>query len=212
MKLALALCVLAVGASSAYAGGPVTPAPEPVVMAPVAPAPVGIDWTGFYAGVQYENLTGGGSLTPPGIALDLDGNVAGVFAGYRRDFGRLVVGGELDYVKGDFTWSGGALLPTDLDVDSMIRVGPEVGFDLGRVMVYGTAGYAKIDITNPAVSQSDSSGGYFYGIGADVLVSNRITVGVEVLRHKFDDFSGPLAVSNTVVEPTTAGLNVAIRF
>ena len=33
-----------------------------------------------------------------------------------------------------------------------------------------------------------------------------------VLRHKFDDFGGPLAVSNTVVEPSTAGRGVVIRF
>jgi opacity protein-like surface antigen len=202
MRIIHLASVAALVAAPAFAGGTAPPPAPPVVVAPVAPS---TDWSGFYAGLQLDNLSG--DLTSTGVA-DIDGTLYGVFAGYRHDFGTFVLGGELDYMVGDGTVAAGPLAGP-IDYDSLLRLGVEAGFDAGQALIYGTAGYADMEVT-PAGLTTESSSGYFYGVGADFLVSERVVLGVEVLQHHFEDFSGPAA--GTDVDALTVGLNLALRF
>lgn len=179
MKRIAALALGGLLAAPAFAGGPVEVAPEPIV---AAPAPVVVeqsaDWGGFYAGAQL----GYADIDSNDAGLDGDGAIGGLHAGYRYDFGRAVVGAELDY---DF--SNIDLGDNDEgSLDNVARVKLMAGADLGRSLLYVTAGKAYADAS---VGGTDlSSDGEFYGIGMDYAVTDRWTVGGELLRHSFDDF------------------------
>ena len=204
MRALVTSCIFALAAGRALAGGLAEPSAPPAVI-PAAPAST--DWSGAYAGLQFGILTNG-DLTSPGGDFTVDGNVYGVFGGYRYDFGQFVVGGEIDYMigSGDVTDAIGAVTPTDFD--RLVRVGVEAGFDAGRALVYATAGYAMIDL-GFAAGSTDSSG-HFYGVGLDFLATDRVVVGAELLHHRFDDFSGGFVGSD--LEVLTVGLNVGFRF
>ncbi len=201
------IALMALTAGPVLAGGPVEPLTEAPVAAPVAPAQASTDWSGFYAGLQYENLTGDSSTADPDDATDIDGSLYGFNAGYRRDFGQWVLGGELDYVTGDGDLTqnlSGAVFATDYD---MLRLGVEAGIDAGRALVYGTVGYA--DITVNAEGSEISGDGTFYGVGVDSLLTERVMVGLEVLKHDFNDLGD---AGDVDIDATTVSLSAAWRF
>jgi outer membrane immunogenic protein len=207
-------------AAPAFAGGftPTVATPAPVAPAPViAPAPVtpvstGSDWTGFYVGGQlgFGNLSidDNDDATDDG---DFDGALYGVHAGYMRDFGRLVLGAEIDW---DATNIGidSAGVEDAVDLDSVARAKLRLGYDAGRFLPYVTAGYARAmlssDIDAIDAGLDDSYDGHFYGIGAAYQVNDRFSVGAEVLRHNFEDT--PVADFDTDV--TTASIRASWRF
>ncbi|UOA27520.1 outer membrane beta-barrel protein [Pseudosulfitobacter sp. DSM 107133] len=180
-------------AAPLYAGAPA----EPVVEAPVytpAPAPAayaGGDWTGFYAGGQlgYADIDGTG-------AADGNGGTYGVHGGYNYDFGRYVLGGEVDYDKLDIDLGGAAT------ADSVARLKLKAGYDLGNTLVYATAGGARAD------TSLGSDNGGFYGLGVAYKVSDKFTMGGEVLKHNFDDING----SGVDADATTFTLRGSYNF
>ena len=191
----LSAALLLSAGSAAFAGGlaePVmAPAPAPV---PVAAAPIVMssDWSGFYVGGQ----AGAGNVELDGATTtDLDLNNYGVQAGYLYDLGSFVVGGEASYNKLDIDTLG--------DDNAVTRVGAIAGFDAGRFMPYLAGGYASLD--TDALGQDD---GYYYGVGATYAVTDSINVGVEYLKHEFDDFND----TGTDVIADTTSLKVSYKF
>jgi outer membrane immunogenic protein len=167
---------------------------------PGRPAPVaGTDWTGFYAGAQieYGDVDLSGALTEDGT-----GGLAGVFAGYRYDFGTYVIGAELDLNAADIDLpaAGGTL-------DTVSRLGIEAGYDAGPALFYGTAGAALATVD--AGADTLSGHGYFYGVGIDYALTDQVVLGAEVLRHEFEDFDN---VPGLDVGATTVGISAALRF
>ena len=130
---------------------------------------------------------------------DLDGNgaIGGLTLGYDYDFGQWVVGGALDYDVADIDLDDAA------NLESVARLKARVGYDLGRSLIYGTGGWAQADTDN-----LDSSDGYFLGAGYEYLVTERISLGGEVLYHEFEDFDD----SGIDVEATTAQVRATFRF
>ncbi len=193
--MVLALSTSAMG-SAAWAGNLTDSVVEAPVAQPVYTSPVdtGGDWTGFYTGLQLgyadaDSATG---------ALDGSDTSYGFHAGYDYDFGKFVVGGELDYDKTDISLGGGAA-----SIDSVARAKLRGGYDLGRTLVYGTAGYARADTS---VGDED---GAFYGIGMAYQVTDRYQVGAELLEHKFDDVGG---VAGNDIDATTFTVRGSLRF
>ncbi len=182
-----------------FAGGMTTPEAEPEIIAaaPVAMAP-SMDWTGFYAGVQL----GYADVDSNGAGLDGTGELYGVHAGYRRDFGQFVAGAELDFDNANVDL--GAVAGDQLD--DVARLKLIGGADLGRTLVYGTVGAARANATVGGVGLSDT--GYFLGAGMDFAVSERVTVGGELMQHRFSDFDG----SGVDLDATTIKAKVALRF
>ncbi|TNC47301.1 porin family protein [Rubellimicrobium rubrum] len=216
--LPLFAAALVASAGAAAAGGfvpvvaetPVTaPAPAPVVITPQA-APSG-DWTGLYLGGQlsfgqlgYERDDGDAG------EADLDGAVGGLHAGYLRDFGRIVAGAEVAYDWADLkvddedevTFDAGA------DLEGIARAGLRLGYDGGRVLPYATGGYARANLSEElAGSGEDSADGYYFGGGVEYAVTDRFSLGGEVLRHEFD-----LDVDGLDTGLTTVGVRAAYRF
>jgi len=179
-------------AAPVFAGGAAEPAPGPVTVAPT-PIPVGADWTGPSVGLQL----GYGDVSTDGPALDGDGALLGLRAYYDWDFGSFILGGGLQYDTADIDIGGVT------DLDSVLRAGLRGGVDLGNSWAYATAGYALAE-----TSTLGDSDGYFAGVGYEYLVTDTVSLGGEVLYHRFSDF-------DTVpdeAEATTAALSVNFRF
>ncbi|MGL6209108.1 MAG: outer membrane protein [Paracoccaceae bacterium] len=183
---------------AAFAGGPIVPPEEPVVVAPipVETRPDG-DWTGFYGGGQL----GYGRVFSGGAGLDGEDVLGGIHVGYRWDLGQAVLGTELDYNIADISLGVG-----DTSLDSVARLKLLAGADLGRTLVYASAGAAQADATLAGASASDD--GYFVGVGVDYSLTENWTVGGELLEHRFDNFDG----TGVDLKATTLQAKVAFRF
>lgn len=194
-KTALGMALVGALSAPVLAGGLTEPLPEAPVAAPVAPVVVGTDWTGAYIGGQL----GYGDVNATG--LDGDGVTYGLRGGYDWDFGNWVLG-----VGADYDWTDIDLGGAGDTLDSVARLKLRAGADLGRALVYGTAGaaHAKADVGGSSLSDT----GWFAGVGADYLITDQWTVGAEVLTHQFDDFDN----SGVDVDATTASVNVGFRF
>lgn len=191
-----ALAVLLLAASGpALAGGFAVPVATPAPAAPVAvadlPEP---DWTGPYLGAQlgFGRTLSVDSLDAFDDAED-EGSLAGLHAGYRFDLGRVVAGAELDWDRTGITLRENAAEAGDFDVDDVVdldsvaRAKLTLGFDAGRVLPYVTAGVARAAQSAEFLDVEDTVDGSFLGLGAAYAISDRFTVGVEALRHDFED-------------------------
>ena len=198
MKRNTTIASIALIASGAMAGMATAGSLEDTtVEAPVytpAPTPVAVegDWTGFYTGLQVGQT----DIDSDSGALDGDDTSYGFHAGYDYDFGQFVLGGELDYDKTDIDLGGGA------EVDSVARAKLKAGYDFGNTLVYATAGAARAD-----TSGGDETGP-FAGLGVTHKITERYTIGGEVLQHKFDDVAGGAAD----LDATTISLRGSMRF
>lgn len=197
MRTIAAILASATLAMPAFAGGMSTPVTEPEIMpAPVAVAP-SFDWTGFYAGAQlgYADI----DSDPAGSGGH--GELYGVHAGYRWDFGQFVAGAEVDWDNAnvDLGAAGDTL-------DDIARLKLVAGADLGRALVYGSVGAAQANATIGGADLSDT--GYFLGAGVDYAITDRWTVGGELMEHRFSDFDG----SGVDLDATTVKAKVALRF
>ncbi|TCO72431.1 outer membrane protein [Rhodovulum euryhalinum] len=188
LAAALATAVAAPAVAGSY-----DPAPEPVQVAPAAPAPVlGGDWGGGYAGLQlgFADVDADGGLNG-------DGEIYGVHAGYRWDMGTLVYGVEVDYDDAGIDIGNGAA-----ELDDVMRLKGQVGYDMGSTLLYATAGVANADTT-----LGDETG-WLAGGGLAWAVSPSWTVGGEILYHDFDEFGN----SGIGADATTATLRASFRF
>lgn len=197
MKLIAPLTMIFLAAPfAAMAGGAEIPVAEPQIAAPVAMAPQSTDWTGFYAGLSFGAGNSYGSTAGSGG----DMGVAGVNLGYRRDMGRVVVGGELSYDKDDIGQDGTGISNT---AALKLTVGTPVG---ERTLVYGLLGASRAEATLGGVSGTDI--GYTAGLGADYALNDKWTIGGEVAMDRYDDFNN----SGIDLKDTTMKLKVGMRF
>jgi opacity protein-like surface antigen len=195
MKLLTTAGIIAITAFPALAGGMTEPVmtTEPVVA--VAPAYTGGDWTGGYVGGQLAY--GNASVSD----IDGDGVSGGLYAGYRYDFGTFVLGAEGGYDWADMTLDG------DLGtIDNVGRLKALAGYDMGKTLIYATAGAAYADATVGGANLSDW--GWLAGVGVDYMVNDVVSVGAEILYHQFDDFDN----SGADVDATTVAARVSYHF
>jgi len=148
---------------------------EIVTLDPVpTPAVEAQSWTGFYLGAQYSTAQWDDiSSTASGKY-----NSAGIHAGYLRDFGSLVLGGELEYTTGVSSIGGH---DDDLDTFSLKAM---VGYDLGRFMPYAVAGTTKLSFDAGQYSSN------VYGFGASYAATDHIRLGLEYLAYDLDEADG----------------------
>lgn len=219
-RIALTAAAALLAAGPALAGGFAAPvvvaAPSAPVAAPVAPVVVSSgDWSGGYVGGQL----GFGRLTledTSGLDLEDDvnsGALFGVHAGYMVDFGRIVAGAELDYdrtrIESEYYGIPG-WAEDPLRLDSIMRAKLRLGYDAGRVLPYVTAGVARANFSDEAGTEGleDSFDGSFYGLGVSFAVSENVMVGVEGLRHNFEE--APFADDDSTLDTLT--LRGSFRF
>jgi len=155
---------------------------EPAAPAPAYVAPIGFNWTGFYAGANLSYAWGDFRTGGTGVRLnDAHGFGGGIQAGYNLQYDPLVVGieGELGYAnstdkfaggKGTLGWRG--------------SLTPRVGFAIDRFLPYVKAGLAGGDVEFKGVGGlggTDSSvlWGWTAGVGAEYAVTNNVSVRLE---------------------------------
>lgn len=157
------------------------------------------DWTGSSVGGQMgvADVSTDGPQT-----LDGDGFMVGLRAHYDYDFGNYVIGGGIEFDRGDVELGGGTF-----SFDEVLRLKARAGIDAGQNWYYGTFGYAQGSVDDPSDSVGDSEG-YFLGLGYEVLLSERATAGAEIIYHNFDDFD----LDGLEVDATTLNLSVNFRF
>ncbi|WP_375279891.1 outer membrane protein [Pseudooctadecabacter sp.] len=137
LRTSIAALTFAMIGGVAWAGNLSEPIIAEPLAVPVVPTTIPFDWTGFYVGGQAAV----GSVEANGIDGDVEGY--GVHAGYLRDLGSFVIGGEMEYMLSTYSVSGNS---ADLDADSL-RLKAIAGYDLGQVMPYATVGVGQTDLS-----------------------------------------------------------------
>lgn len=203
----LPAAVLLAAAAPAFAGSLDAPvvvaAPAAPVVVPAAPAiQTGADWSGFYIGGQV----GYGTLESEDLNAEGEGYLTGLHAGYQRDFGRFVLGAELEHNWGDLQIQD-ATTGADLDasVDRVLNAKLRLGYDAGRFLPYVTGGYTQAALSGGVDDQIE---GIVYGVGVEMRINDRFSTGIEILRHDFDDIGATEASGSA----TTIALRGTIRF
>ena len=181
MKTLFAAALSAVSASAAFASGPIAPPPPPEVFTVTPPS---YDWSGFYAGIGVGRNSG--DMFDIGGPYSVEGNSTFAFGGYRHDMGRVVVGAELQTTLS--TNAHQSAFPTWV-FDRFTDLRASVGVEVGRVLPYLAAGYTWSEFTPAGPSQRYN--GWNAAIGADVMVSNRVFVGLEYSRRWLESTSTP---------------------
>ena len=87
-------------------------------------------------------------------------------------------------------------------MDNVQRLKLRGGYDLGKTLIYATAGAARVD------TSIGKDTGEFFGVGMAYQVTDRFTVGGEVLEHRFDDIGG----TGVDADATTFNLRSSFRF
>ena len=162
---------------------------EPVPAVPVAPPPPppNYDWTGLYGGLQL------GFLDAELGGTNDDGVSGGLHSGYNHDFGRFVLGGEVQHDFTDLSFDPGE------DLNGLTRLKVRAGYDFDRVLPYLTAGgvYGSGDGIN--------EWGWTASAGVDVLLNDIFSVGAEVI---YDDID----TSGVDFDSTTIAARLSYRF
>jgi outer membrane immunogenic protein len=181
---------------------------------PSGPAPAYYDrpslWQGFYVGGHVGFGSSG----------DIDGVVGGVQAGYNWQANQIVYGIEADVSLSDIsggesvTFPGVGTASGSASVDWMATVRGRVGFLLSpRLLAYGTAGVgiarASADVRLngvTALSTSETSTGFVYGVGLEGKLTETISARIEYVRLTgLDD-----TVSSDGLGVVRAGLNIKL--
>ena len=160
-----------------------------------APLTPGGDWTGTYVGGQvgWGWTSGDATIEVGGDTFDTDvegsGGMYGLTLGYRHDLGQFVVGGEAQ-----FDWSqtdydevnvGGQDVDEVGELKDMWRFKGIAGYDAGRTLVFGSLGWARASIKTP--NDTFDGQGWVIGAGADYLLTDRFTLGGELMYQSFSD-------------------------
>jgi len=153
------------------------------------------DWTGFYGGAQVGYI----DLNTDIDNVNGDGIIGGVILGYDYDLGDWVVGGGFDYDFAD-TEVGDDVAT----LEDVWRIKARVGYNpIDEGLLYGTIGYADASTDNLG-----SDNGWFIGAGYEQVVVPNVSVGGELVYHRFDNFNS----TGADIDATTFQLRASYRF
>lgn len=167
-------------------------------------APKAQDWSGAYAGLTLGATSGEVVPTPSPLTLDvLGGSFVGAHVGYMFQSGQIVFGAELSY--GEARGTGLALVAT-AEFQKIVDLKARLGFATRNMLVYGVVGKSEVFLYDNPSNNFDMDGNSF-GLGAELAVSPRMTLGAEYLSR---DVSGTASV-NPAVSADTRFDTVSLR-
>lgn len=149
------------------------------------------NWSGLYlggfAGASFSDVTATAPAYAVSASESTSSTIFGLYGGYQRQFGRFVLGAEVDWSKAA---SG--------DGASLFTVRGRLGYDFGRFLAYATAGWGHESLDVPsglpgAALIDDSLSGYVIGGGADFWLSNRVSGRVEALYFSPSSMEIPMS-------------------
>lgn len=177
------------------------------------------DWSGFYAGLFSNSASGtyrhyDSGVIDPSVTTQIAGNQFGGFAGYNLQSGNLVYGAELAHGAGDLLVGGS----TTYFIENLTQIRGRVGYATGIALIHGSLGWARADqhwddgiVTNSPVNVDGAS----YGVGVDVMASDRLILGlawdrVKLVAQEGDIGGFPLVETRDDLDIVT--LRVGMRF
>ena len=165
------------------------------------------DWSGVYFGLSsgYEWSSIRGSFPDAGTnfgTVNYDTGIVGAHLGVQHQFGSIVLGVEgnwmstfVDTQKNNTCPIGGTSF-CGARLDSVLTIGPRVGWAAGHWMPYVTGGYATTRFefsggpTSPPANVSESAGtrnnGWYIGGGVEWMVSPGWTAGLEYRHYELN--------------------------
>jgi opacity protein-like surface antigen len=178
--LAITAATLAALAVPALAGGPTVVMDDPIPDA--APAPVAAhDWSGPYVGLSYGRTSADIEFSTTGAFDFNNGNIAGIYGGYLMQRGSFVYGGELAYGRINDAFIPG--FGDDDVIEHALDLKARVGLAANRALFYGVIGYSQFNYFEPTGVDMDLDG-LALGLGAEVAVTERFTMGLEYLSRE----------------------------
>lgn len=183
---------------------------EPAAPAPVSIQEPAYGWSGLYVGGQlgasFGSADGGFTFDADNDGLDDDidifedenaGFAGGVHVGYDQQFGNFVIGGiaDISYIDADvnrgFEFAGDSY-EINQEIDFFATARLRAGYAFDRFLVYGTGGlaFASTDTSfvGPDIAgltydtdSNESDVGYTVGAGAEYLLTDRLSLGLEYL-------------------------------
>ena len=165
----------------------------------IAEAPIGgNEWRGFYVSAALGYSSGDSDVTvgPFSSGVDPDGVTGTVGLGYDimlRE--NLLIGVLADYTFGelddDFSLNNGP--STKWSLEDTWAIGGRIGTFIHKdLLLYGTAGYTRTELTLSRAGQSASEDldGFFVGAGLERLICNNLYLKAEYRYSHFEDIDG----------------------
>jgi outer membrane immunogenic protein len=190
---------LAVAAFAMAVGAPVSasaqewfriPSLYPATEAELGP----VSRTGFILAPDFEindELSLGG--TRGALLEDTEGFAIGAKLGYDKQIGDVVVGvmtdGFYSFADGNGRGAGAGVFESELNYYGTVR--GRLGYSFGRLMAYGTGGYAygELEVSNivTGVADKESLSGWVYGGGLEYAWNKDLILHAGYRRIDFDD-------------------------
>lgn len=152
------------------------------------------DWTGAYGVLGFSSISGERLRYDSGFLTNThenDGQLTSLAVGYNWQNGNWVFGGELARSTGEITF---ATLAAENYLDGMIDLKGRVGYAAGKVLLYGTVGWSRSEryFSGPVSNEPIQVDGMSYGLGVDMMVSERVLVGLEYQRRDLSQGVGDM--------------------
>lgn len=195
MKNLVLAAGVAILATPVFAGGPTVVGADPAPTA-VPAAPKAQDWSGAYAGLTLGAPSGEVVANIVAEPLDvLGGSFVGAHVGYMVQSGQIVFGAELSY--GEARDTGMDRVDT-AEFQKIVDLKARLGFATRNMLVYGVVGKSEVFLYDNPTNSFDMNGNAF-GLGAELAVSARMTLGAEYLSR---DVSATASVNPSVTADT----------
>ncbi|MEO1649813.1 MAG: outer membrane beta-barrel protein [Pseudomonadota bacterium] len=196
---AVAATAAMIATSSAQADGHASIKDAPGIH--IADAPT---WSGAYAGgtLGWIGSEADWSFEPSGIEpnpnpLEADSVALGVVVGYQHQFGNFVVGVEGGYTHafdgGSSSDCPNAAFACSTEFEHIWTIGGRLGYATHGVLGYVTGGFAHTELesntSNGALFDfvEESMNGYYIGGGAEILIIDNLSLGIEYRRYEFGE-------------------------
>jgi outer membrane immunogenic protein len=136
------------------------------------------NWQGVYIGGHVGGAVGSTAKT------STSGFVGGAQIGVNGQFDKVVVGVEADVSA---TSNGNTGFGTKFRQGTNGSMRGRLGYSLDRVMVYGTGGISvsNYEYRSPVASSSRMRTGSVFGAGAELMLTDNISVRGEILRYNY---------------------------
>jgi outer membrane immunogenic protein len=159
------------------------------------------DWSGPYAGLGISRADGDQSTGA--LSFPLEGTPISIFGGFNMQSGNFVYGGELAIHNDNTTLTG---FPA-ISYNRLIDLKGRIGYATGRTLVYGVLAFSQAEYQN-GPNFFDDLDGFTYGIGADVMVSDKVFAGVEYMHRELDHTTD----ADVTSDYSTLTLRVGMKF
>lgn len=180
---------------------------EPALSA--TPAPSSRDWSGPYVGLTLGSASGDLTLSPRPQVYDVtSGTYTAIHAGYLFQRGRTVLGAELSYGTADNAGLEGVATS---EFRRILDLKARIGFATGNVLIYGLVGRSEVLLYDNPTNDFDMQG-TSYGLGAEVALSERLTVGAEYVTREVSGTASVLSFLEADTTFDTFSLRASLSF